>query len=136
MQKDINLNEVVQPALQVVEFILRKVNLGDSSLAKRTEVKVENGDVVVLMPDYAKYADKGRRPGKIPPVSSILEWIRRENIAVPTSFTQEQFAFAIAKNIGKEGTRGHFFIEQMASNLQELVFDYINKEIDKLIKNI
>ena len=52
---------------------------------------------------YAELVDRG--PGKQPPVRPIQEWIRRKSIAVPPGVTIEQFSFAIAKKISKEGQR-------------------------------
>ena len=63
-------------------------------------------------PSYWKYANDGRRPGKMPPVNVIADWVRRRNITpyalkngkLPTT---DQLAFAIAKKIGRDGTKFH-----------------------------
>lgn len=46
--------------------------------------------------EYAYYVDKGRKPGKMPPVDNIKKWCKLKGIP-------EGAAWAIAKNIGKFG---------------------------------
>ena len=57
---------------------------------------------------YAELVDEGidnRGPGKQPPAKPIQEWLRRKSIAVPAGITIEQYSFAIAKKIAKQGQR-------------------------------
>ena len=57
---------------------------------------------------YAELVDQGidnRGPGKQPPAKPIQEWLRRKSIAVPAGITIEQYSFAIAKKIAKQGQR-------------------------------
>lgn len=130
------LDKVIKPALQIIEFIFDKKNLEKSNLAARTKVLVDKGRVQVLMPSYAEFVDRGRKAGKFPPIKSILKWIREKNIKVPNAYTLEQFAFLIGRKIEKKGTKGKFFLEEMANRLTELVFDYTNKIINDKINKI
>jgi hypothetical protein len=68
---------------------------------------------------YAKYADQGRGPGRMPPPRNIEQWIKDKPVKLrdPKSgrfvaMNQkniERAAFAIARRIGKRGTfRGSF----------------------------
>ncbi len=77
------------------------------------------------MLDYYMYVDEGRKPGKMPPVSSIAEWLTLPNVREKL---QEQsdaefqgiqsLAFVIARKIGKEGTKGtKFFTNVVDSRL-------------------
>ena len=69
-------------------------------------------EIIFNAPSYWKYANDGRRPGKMPPVNVIADWVRRRNITpyalkngkLPTT---EQLAFMIANKIAKEGTKFH-----------------------------
>lgn len=46
----------------------------------------------------------GRGPGKIPPIAPIKNWIKRRALTPKRGVTVDQFAWAIAYNIGKRGT--------------------------------
>ena len=134
--ENIDLNKVIQPALAITNRILKQKGLGDSNLLKKTSIDYTAGKLTISMPSYAEYVDRGRRAGRMPPVSAILRWIRQDNIAVPSQYTQEQFAFAVAKSVARKGTKGKFFLEQLADNIQELVFDYLDKQITQKLKQI
>ena len=63
-------------------------------------------------PSYWKYANDGRRPGKMPPVNVIAEWIERRNItphALKNGKTPEpeQLPYMIANAIARDGTKFH-----------------------------
>ena len=64
--------------------------------------------IPVTMLKYGEYVDDGaeRGRGRRPPVQDIVKWIKQKRISVPNQFKNvEQFAFAIAFNIGKSGQR-------------------------------
>ena len=67
--------------------------------------------VQIFAEDYFRFVDKGRRPGKQPPLRAIKQWTRIKLIP-------EKFAFPIARKIGKVGIKG---------------INIINPTIDKLI---
>lgn len=130
------LNRLIQPALEVVRFILSNKGLGKSDLLRLTDIVITGEKLEVIMPSYAVFVDRGRRAGKFPPLSAIIGWIREKNIAVPKEYTLEQFAFLIGRKISKKGTQGKNFLEVLADRLLELSFDFINKQIDEKIKQI
>jgi hypothetical protein len=45
---------------------------------------------------YGLYAEKGRRPGKMPPIAAIAPWARRHGID----------PFVLARSIARKGTKG------------------------------
>jgi len=55
-------------------------------------------ELVFVGADYAVYVDKGRRPGRMPPLENIRDWCRLRNIPVAA-------AYPIARKIGLEGIR-------------------------------
>lgn len=64
--------------------------------------------VPVTMLKYGEYVDNGAERGRggRPPVQDIVRWVKQKKISVPKQFKSvEQFAFAIAYNIGKQGQR-------------------------------
>ena len=60
--------------------------------------------------DYAKYVDEGRRPGKMPPIQDILQWVQDKPV-LTAGITQESLAWAIAKTIARRGVRPRPFIQ-------------------------
>lgn len=82
---------------QLISSIYSVINIGQNSAS-----------VELHLADYYKYLEKERLKGSLPPVNKILEWIQvkpilprpDENGKLPT---EEQLAWAIAKNMEKEG---------------------------------
>ena len=103
-------------------------------------VSFENNDLSIdfEMEDYGQYVDKGRRPGKQPPLSSIRKWLAIRGI-------QQKYAFPIAKNIGRFGIKPTpFFESTIESKQQQLISElsdafvkdldiYFQKQIDAKI---
>ena len=68
--------------------------------------------ISVSLADYWKYVEYGRRPGKMPPVSAIENWINVKQI-IPHCMTLKsgktviptipQLSFLIARSIGRRG---------------------------------
>lgn len=67
--------------------------------------------------DYFNWAENGRKPGKMPPIEKIKEWISvkpvlpqpMKNGKLPT---ENQLAYLIARKIGLKGTSGSHVYEQ------------------------
>lgn len=114
-----------------------------------TEWKDNLFEVYFDLPPYFYFAENGRRPGKMPPVNKILQWIefkhlvpRSNNGRVPTT---RQLAFAISKHIALHGTQGkHLFektlddpnLDNLADKLVELITAEFEKEIEKYIETL
>ena len=85
-------------------------------------------------PKYWKYANDGRRPGKMPPVNVIADWVRRRNIT-PYALkngklpTEDQLAFMIARKIGNEGYDGIHFLEKSIDEQKSYWDDKISEAI-------
>ena len=79
-----------------------------SSISSIITIGENSAEVSLSMEDYYKYLEKERLKGSMPPIDSILEWIRTkpilprpdENGRIPR---EEQLAWAIAKNMEKNG---------------------------------
>lgn len=89
-------------------------------------------EVTFNAPEYWKYANYGRPPGKMPPVSAIEEWITRRRI-VPESNTSTpnatSLAYVIARKIGREGTIGTNFLEKSLDEQKEYWMSTISSAI-------
>jgi hypothetical protein len=105
--------------------------------------------------DYYKWVDKGRRPGKMPPVSEIIKWTAsRQGIFQRGRLVQKKgrlkqvssqlklstnAAWAIARSIQKHGTRGtHFYrntvpplMDELASALAKAIQQDVLVELQK-----
>ena len=105
-------------------------------------------EIAFDLPQYFHFAENGRRPGKMPPVNKILQWIefkhlvpRSNNGRVPTT---RQLAFAISKHIAKYGTQGKHLLQQtidstydtLVDRLVEAIADKIENELEKDIEEI
>lgn len=73
--------------LNSLVFAIETETNGDLSLSVGATGKAD---------DYLYYVDKGRKPGKMPPIEPIKKWCKLKGIP-------EEIAFPIAKNIGKFG---------------------------------
>ena len=81
----------------------------------KVDVSGKLSEVTFNAPEYWKYANYGRPPGKMPPVSAIEEWItRRRIVPEPNTSTPNvtSLAYAIARKIGRKGTKGTKFLEK------------------------
>ena len=86
-------------------------------------VKMENSSwlISISLEEYWKYIEYGRRPGKMPPVSDIENWIKVKQI-LPRPITLKsgksvvptipQLSFLIARKIGRDGIRPRPFFKQ------------------------
>lgn len=83
-------------------------------------------DIDFEMEDYGQYVDKGRFPGKQPPISSIKKWLSIRGI-------QQKYAFPIAKKIGTYGIKATPFFESTIEKKQQ---DLINELSDAFVKDL
>ena len=131
MKKDID--EAVKKALSAygkeslleMKAILERKGKGDSRLIHSIKYSVKKNakgyELNIIMPDYAVFVDKGRKPGKQPPLEAIKKWTKRKGIP-------EMAAFPIARNIGKFGIKPLNFTVPLRSRLYLL-----EMEIDKMV---
>ena len=100
----------------------------------KVDVSGKLSEVTFNAPEYWKYANYGRPPGKIPPVSAIEEWITRRRI-VPESNTSTpnatSLAYAIARKIGRKGTKGTKFLEKSLDEQKEYWMSTISSAISE-----
>lgn len=122
----------------IAEMITRLTNAGHSasgklinSLAYDIQNNLEEISITFSMADYGYYVDKGRKPGKMPPVSKILEWTRLKGIP-------EKAAWPIARSIGKFGIAPTNFFTisttRRLSSLENMVGEAYLKDLDDELK--
>ena len=126
----------------------------DSSIEFKIKQTSKGIDLNISMLDYWEFVDKGRKPGKQPPISNILKWLTYPNVRDKIRGGQsdapienpESLAFLIAKKIGREGTKGTDFAtnvfesklieKELPDLVLNAVFEDANLVIDELISNI
>jgi len=82
--------------------------LSDSIKIQPAQSTPTNIVIPVTMLKYGDYVDDGAERGRggQPPTSAIVQWIKLKRISVPKQFKNvEQFAYVIARSIGKRGQR-------------------------------
>ena len=101
---------------KMIENLRRNKSVGTGNLLRSIGVTTpeepnDRGNletVLEIKAWYAELVDQGidnRGPGKQPPVRPIQEWLKRKSITIPSGITIEQYSFAIAKKIAKQGQR-------------------------------
>lgn len=98
---------------------------------------------------HAVFVERGRRPGRPPPVSVILEWarakklirakserkqVKRRRIAISYK-NRMGFVFAVARKIGKKGTKGRFILRNIMPRLQGHYFAELKRRLRALSAN-
>lgn len=129
---------LVQVALQIaVETVQpqktssRGTGLSDSRLKESIDVRYrsETGAFEIFIADYAKYVISGRRPGTPPPVSAILEWMRRKKIVGGVGI-----AYAIAHKIGRDGIPARDFLRKFTQDIEDVGFDAATEILSRSVE--
>ena len=142
-----DLEPIKKIAEQIVDIYRKELESkgipASGTLGDTASVEVEmNGTKLVVslnLEHYWRYVEYGRRPGKMPPIDNIEEWIRVKPI-VPNAMngkvpTSRQLAFMIARKIGREGTKARRPLEATVySDGFESVMDAIKDEIIKQLR--
>ena len=142
-----DLEPIKKIADQIVDIYRKQLESkgipASGTLGDTASVEVEmNGTKMVVslnLEHYWRYVEYGRRPGKMPPIDNIEEWIRVKPV-VPNALngkvpTSRQLAFMIARKIGREGTKARRPLEATVySDGFESVMDAIKAEITKQLR--
>ncbi len=117
------------------------LNKASGKLASSVEAEVKRfGDtfkVILHLEDYWKWLENGRPPGKMPPVQSILEWVKVKPVLPTNKITQEQLAFLIARKIGREGTKAKHYLKDSLNkqdNITERIAEAFREDIRETLK--
>lgn len=80
-----------------------------------------NAAIVFKQPEYTRFMLYGRGPGKMPPISAIESWTKKRGITISP--------WAIARHIGKYGTKGNDFMTPVLPSVNK----YIDEQITLLL---
>lgn len=140
--KWLNLQSCMEDYRKFLEEVTRD-NTKHYELSKKITFTLQVNDTLFEIdfnaPEYWKWANYGRGPGKFPPIDKIDSWIVRRKISpYPTRSgripTRPQLAYLIARKIAKEGFKGSGFLEKSLSEQQmyweERISDAISRDIE------
>lgn len=101
---------------------------------------LENVLIRINSEDYLSIVDKGRRPGKMPPLSPIKKWIEVRKIKPKDKngkvMKPDQAAFVIARSIGRKGIRPTNIIKKSIDNILKNKKQALEKAASKDILNL
>lgn len=93
-------------------------------------IESDNGNfsMVFHMPDYWRWAENGRGPGKMPPEGVLLNWMKFKQI-LPSQVqlpdgrsylpSMKSLEYLIRRKIGREGTQGQHTWEATENEIKE-----------------
>lgn len=137
-----NLTNTMEEYRQFLE-LATKDNTSHYELSKNIKFNLQVNDTLFEIefqaPEYWKYANYGRGPGKFPPFDKIEDWIIRRKIApYPTKSgktpTRKQLTYLISRKIAREGFEGSGFLEKSLSEQQDYWEDRIKEAISEDIE--
>lgn len=105
-----------------------------NSIDSRVKNDAEVAYIELLANDYLEYVDKGRKPGKYPPIQAISKWCRLKGI-------EQGAAFPIARSIYKFGIKPTNVIQKTTKEIltsptfQRKYEDAFRENIEELIFN-
>lgn len=126
-------SEFVEIARQFLFMVSQEV---DPYVSEKSFVKVNGNDVTLFTPEHFQFARYGRGPGKQPPINKILDFVKKKGIIFDNS-TQRGTAWAIAKSIAKNGTKG--YVPNAPDALQEALDKHLQdyaKELSEQLTEI
>lgn len=137
-----NLTNTMEDYRKFLE-IATKDNTKHYELSNNIKFNLQVNDTVFEIefqaPEYWKYANYGRSPGKFPPPDKIEDWIIRRKITpYPTKSgtipTRKQLTYLISRKIAREGFKGSGFLEKSLSEQQDYWEDRIKEAIGEDIE--
>jgi len=81
-------------------------------------------EITFSAPDYWKWANYGRGPGKFPPFKSINDWITKKG-----KLPSRRSVYLISRKISERGTEGTHFLEKSREEQEEYWNDRISQAI-------
>lgn len=135
-----NLQQVLQEyAREAEEMYKYQLSLGRKTASRKLIDSVKSNvvvgeqsyEVTLTLQDYWKYIEKGRKPGKFPPVGAILSWISVKPI-IPRPMANgklpspEQLAYLIGRKIEQEGIEPHPALKTTQEELDKIYHEKLS----------
>ena len=108
--------------------------------------KTPAGAVLGSSAYHSIFVEIGRRPGRMPPIAAILEWVRVKRLAFrPKALRgrskraqarREQYArtlaFLVARKIGRKGFRGRFPLKRTMPKLRAYSMQEVRRQLARV----
>lgn len=135
------LDEYAEKAEELYKRKLTDKGINASyKLLNSVETTVKRGDdtftVTINLEPYWIYVENGRKAGRFPPVSKILEWIRCKPV-IPYSDsrgripTEESLAFLISRKIAEQGTEPRRVLAETITELNNYYLPLLQQALDR-----
>ena len=126
----------------ITKILVEKDKQVTGNLIKSLDFKIvqQTNDLMleILAAPYYSVVDKGRKPGKMPPIKPIQKWVDRKGIKFK-NMSQGQTAFVIARSIGKKGIKGidvtNKLIKEIIQNKEKLIKQGAIDDINEFIQD-
>jgi hypothetical protein len=103
---------------------------GSGSIRPQKDETVDAG----FEANYAYFVEYGRKAGKMPPVSMIMQWLYKKHIASDQKKIKSM-AFAISKSIAKNGTKAKPFFVPAYEERKNEVKTIIETSVTQIVQN-
>lgn len=151
-EKTLNLESTVNQLAEILidlyrqELTVNNINSsGNLYNTLRSQVVVNNQTITgdLILNDYWKYIESGRKPGRFPNINAIKEWIRQKPV-IPDGRsgklpTTDQLAFLISRKIATKGIQGKNILERAIEILEarysKVIEDKVTQEVTKQVDN-
>ena len=135
------LDEYAEKAKELYKRKLTDKGINASyKLLNSVETVVRRNDdeftVTINLEDYWIFVENGRKAGRFPPVSKILDWIRCKPV-IPYSDssgrlpTEEQLAFLISRKIAEQGTEPKHVLAETITELNNYYLPLLQQALDR-----
>lgn len=78
---------------------------------------------------HGRWAELGRRPGKMPPKGALLPWLRHRGIP-------EKREFLVRRAIGRRGTKGAHVLDKLMERHGDEVLDMLEKAAIRVLESL
>lgn len=107
----------------------RQGHLATGKLYNSMKAVVNKSELTFELESYARYVDKGRKPGKYAPVKAIKEWCKVKGI-------DQSLAYVINRSIMENGIKPSLFFTNAFEAYAENIDEVLDKYIDTLLEDI
>lgn len=131
---------------EIKKLLVKKGKKSSGTLIRSIDYEVvQKGnmiDIQLLGESYFVYVDKGRKPGKFPPIKEIKKWIQKKRIKGRGGISDDSLAFLIARSIKENGIDPTNVLEESIQNvyrsnkLNKALFETMEDKIDVMLKNL
>jgi len=107
---------------------LGKVASGDLIKSLTVNVFQDGGKSVLRLSakDYLRFVDKGRKPGRFPPLSAISKWASIKGIS-------QRFVFPIARKIARDGIKKTDVVNDTIVAVEKRYNKVFDKQLEKIV---